>query len=284
MRPSSFARFFLLVLTGLSAACAPATAPVEKSATFPGEIRVTETVADHGRTGIKGQVLLKESGQPMGGAYVNIYPDATSNLLGPSQFISRPTADNGGYQLDLPPGTYYIVARKRMTGQPTGPLSPGDFYSEHQRVVTTVVPGRVSVVDLSMVPMRAPMFFKKVVIERETDTGIRGVLVDQQGNPVPGGFAMAYVNQDMRRLPDFASTLSNENGQFTLYLPQGGTYYLGARIHAWDMPRPGEPYGKYGGDTPTPVPVAEGAFADGIRIEMKPFTGTYEPGKSRRPF
>jgi hypothetical protein len=88
----------------------------------------------------------------------------------------------------------------------------------------------------------------------------------------------------MKRLPDYASTLSNEQGNFTIYLPEGGTYFLAARIHAWDMPSPGEPYGKYGGEQPTAITVATGQFVENLQIEMAPFSGPYQPGKSRRPF
>jgi len=266
----------------LLGACIPGPEP--PSATRADLTRVTKSVDGKGRTGIDGQVLVKETGEPLPGAYINIYPDAFTNLLGPSQFISRPTDANGRYQIDLPPGTYYVVARKRMTGDPTGPLSPGDYYSEHHRVITTVEAGRVALVDLGVVTMRAPMFFKKGSVEQETRTGIRGVLVDGQGKPVPGGFAMAYLDDNLQRLPDFTSTLSNEKGEFTIYLPKGGTYSLVGRIHVWDMPRPGEPYGRFGGETPAPVTVADDTFVEGIRIVLTPFTGTYEPGKSRRPF
>ena len=171
-----------------------------------------------------------------------------------------------------------------MSGQPSGPLSPGDLFSEHQRVVTTVVKGKISMVDLSLAPMKAPMFFKKATVESQTDTGIRGVLVDTTGKPVPGSFALAYSDPDIKRLPDYASTLSDGNGNFVIYLPQGGTYFLGARIHAWDMPRPGELYGKFGDPEPTPVAVADGAFVEGIRIVLTPFEGAYKEGKSRRPY
>ena len=116
------------------------------------------------------------------------------------------------------------------------------------------------------------------------DTGIRGVLVDQDGNPVMGGFAMAYADPEMKRLPDYASTLSDEEGHFTVYLPEGGTFYLAARIHAWDMPLTGEPYGKYGGSSAAPVKVTTGQFIEQLRIEMQPFAGEYKPGKSQRPF
>lgn len=241
-------------------------------------------VDGRGHTGLQGQIVLKETGAPLAGAFVNVYPDTISNLLGPSQFISSPTDEQGHYRIEVPAGVYYVVARKRLSGQPTGPLEPGDFYSEHQRIMVRVEAGKLAVVDLPVAVMKAPMFFKSRVVDRETTTGILGTLVDQTGKPVMGGFAMAYADPEMKRLPDFASTLSDEQGRFTIYLPDGGTYFLAARIHAWDMPTPGEPYGKYGGAQSAPVTVATDRFVEGVKIEMAPFTGTYQPGKSKRPF
>ena len=249
------------------------------------EVPLVGTYVDgQGKTGIRGHVVLKADGTPLDGGYVNIYPDVISNLLGPSQFISTPTASNGSYQLEVPAGVYYVVARKRISGQSTGPLAPGDYYSEHQRILTRVEAGKFVEVDLPVVVMKAPMFFKNRVVEKETDTGISGVLVDQAGKPVMGGFAMAYSDKEMKRLPDFASTLSDEKGRYTIYLPEGSSYYVAARIHAWDMPSPGEPYGKYGGENPVLLNVATGRFVKDVQIVMAPFSGAYVPGKSQRPF
>jgi len=50
------------------------------------------------------------------------------------------------------------------------------------------------------------------------------------------------------------------------------------------MPVPGEPYGKYGGNSAHAVTVPTGEFVQGVTITMTPFAGQYEPGKSRRPF
>jgi len=237
-----------------------------------------------GRTGLVGQVLLKDSGKPVADAYVNIYPDTLSNLLGPSQYISQPTDSEGRFAIDLPVGNYYVVARKRISGEPSGPLSPGDYYSEHKRIAARVEAGKLGLVELEVVPMKAPMFFKKSLVEKVTTTGIRGTLLDKAGKPVPGSFAIAYNEADLQRLPDFASTLSDGQGQFTIYLPEGGTYYLAARVHAWDMPRPGELYGRYGGKHPLPVKVVENNFVEGLTIILGPFDGEYKPGKSRRPY
>lgn len=278
---SILAVFFLsLPLWGCLGTNQPAECPL-----VPGEQVASTHIDGQGKTGITGRVVLKQEKTPLAGAYVNVYPDTISNLLGPSQFISSPTDSEGRYTVTVPPGTYYVVARKRITGQATGPLAPGDFYSEHQRIVTQVIAGKLSLVDLPVTGMRAPMFFKKEVVERESDTGIRGRLLDAAGNPVPGGFAMAYSDPEMKRLPDYASTLSDADGHFTIYLTNPGTFYLAARIHAWDMPQPGEPYGVLGGkEAPTAVTVNKGKFIEGVAIEMAPFAGTYKEGKSRRPF
>ncbi len=237
-----------------------------------------------GKTGLVGQVVLKDGGTQLAGAFVNIYPDTTSNLLGPSLFISSPTDAEGRYQIEVPAGIYYVVARKRTTGEPSGPLAPGDYYSEHKRIKAEVRDGSMARVDLEVVPMKAPMFFKKNLVERKTDTGIRGRLLDAAGNPVPGSFAIAYVDANLKRLPDYASTLSDSQGRFTIYLPKGGTYYLAARVHAWDMPLHGELYGKLGGEQPTPLQVLKGRFLEDVDLVLTPFSGEYKPGKSRRPY
>ncbi len=273
-----------LTVSLLACQTTPSSSVSTGEASLLGAQWVGTYVDGEGKTGIRGHVTGKEDGKPVAGSYVNIYPDTISNLLGPSQFISTPTDSKGYYHVETPAGVYYVVARKRLSGQSTGPLAPGDYYSEHQRIVTRVETGKLVEVDLPVVVMKAPMFFKNRVVETVTETGISGVLVDQVGKPVMGGFAMAYSDKEMKRLPDYASTLSDAQGQFTIYLPEGSSYYLAARIHAWDMPSPGEPYGKYGGENPVLLEVATGSFVKNVQIVMVPFSGTYQPGKSQRPF
>ncbi|WP_020674843.1 carboxypeptidase-like regulatory domain-containing protein [Geopsychrobacter electrodiphilus] len=252
--------------------------------TTPGGDQVISRMIDgQGQTGISGQVRLKADTSPMAGAYVNIYPNTISNLLGPSQFLSAPTDAAGRYLMELPPGNYYVVARKRLSGLANGPITTGDYYSDHQRILAQVASGKLTQVDLEMLQMRAPMFFKKNLSDTKTDTGIRGVLLDEQGNPLPGGFAIAYVDNNLQRLPDYASTLSNQKGEFTLYLPKGGSYFLAARIKAWDMPHKGEPYGKYGGESALELKIKDNSFVEGIKIRLAPFTGTYKEMNNQRP-
>ncbi|HEY5672777.1 MAG TPA: hypothetical protein VIR78_03650 [Malonomonas sp.] len=237
-----------------------------------------------GRSGVFGKTLLQKDGQPLSGAYVNIYPSHAPNLLGPSTYISSATGADGNYSIDVPPGSYYIVARKRSSGLATGAISPGDYFSEDARKLIEIKAGKLAKVDLPLVYMGAPMFFKQGTGALATEQGVRGVLIDAAGKPQAGAFAIAYTSSDIKRLPDFASSLTNEKGEFTLYLPKAGEYYLAARLHAWDMPRTGEPYGKYDGDVITPIKVAEKEFVEGIKMVLLPFEGEYKEGMNKRPF
>jgi hypothetical protein len=51
-------------------------------------------------------------------------------------------------------------------------------------------------------------------------------------------------------------------------------------MQVYDMPRPGEPYGKL----ETPVFVEKGKSSDDVTIIIEPFAGEYQSGKSRRPY
>jgi hypothetical protein len=84
----------------------------------------------------------------------------------------------------------------------------------------------------------------------------------------------------MKRLPDFASTLSGDDGSFTLYLPNGGKWYIGARSHARAAPVPGEPVGRYDGSEDHSLSVAEGDFVEGIEIVLEPFSSQVPAGYS----
>jgi hypothetical protein len=55
-------------------------------------------------------------------------------------------------------------------------------------------------------------------------------------------------------------------------------------ISASDMPTPGVPYGKFGGETSTLVKVTTDSFVKNIRIEVVPFYEAYQSGKSQRRF
>ena len=242
----------------------------------PGEV----TPVSSEDSGIRGRILLRESREAVAGAHVYAYRDYSKNLIGVADFVSKGSAADGSYSLEVPPGEYYLVARKRATGANYGPLVTGDLYDHRfEEEAVRVQGGRHLDRDFHLVLMSEPLFFQAFTeSQRKTGTGIRGRILDASGQPVQGAFATAYMDSNMKRLPDFASTLTGDDGGFTLYLPEGGRWFVGARSHARGVPEPGEPTGRYEGSEDHSLRVETGTFLDGIEIVLKPFRSQVPEG------
>ena len=232
------------------------------------------------RSGVSGSVVMKETGVPVQGVHVYAYTDYSKNLIGVADHVSKGSGEDGSYQMNLPPGEYYLVARKRVSGANYGPIVTGDLYDHRfEQQAFRVEAGRVLEKNFELEELSEPMFFQVFTEgQRKTTTGITGKIFNQDGEPVQGAFATAYRNSDMKRLPDFASTLTADDGSFTLYLPTGGKWYIGARSHARAAPEPGEPVGRYNGSDDHSLEVTENSFLEGIEIILKPFSSRVPEG------
>ncbi len=107
------------------------------------------------------------------------------------------------------------------------------------------------------------------------------VLLDENGEHIPGTFVMGYKNDDMYRLPDFASTLTDDEGNYTLYLLAGGRYWLAGRFFAMKVPVQGEPFARYEGSDDHSVVVKDGTFLEGVDLTLHPYDGS--PPKGYKP-
>ncbi|NOY86294.1 MAG: carboxypeptidase regulatory-like domain-containing protein [Deltaproteobacteria bacterium] len=241
------------------------------------------------KSGAWGRVLLDKTGEPVQNAYIYAYSgvprirSAEMGIIGITDWVSHGSAADGSYRLDLPPGEYYLVARKRASGANYGPLSTGDLYDHSKANLSTRIrKGHYTECNFVLVKLTEPLFFQGLTQkERETTTGIKGRLLDENGEHVPGTFVMAYKNDDMYRLPDFASTLTDDNGDYTLYLPAGGRYWLAARFFAMKIPVKGEPFARYEGSDNHSVVVKDGTFIEGIDMTLRPYDGS--PPKGYQP-
>jgi hypothetical protein len=200
---------------------------------------------------------------------------AQLGIVGITDYVSHGSAADGSYKLDLPPGEYYVLARMRNNGLNYGPLYKGDLF-DHKLVkkAIRVRKGKYTKCDFELGELHEPMFFQGLTVaEKMTDTGIRGRLLDESGEHIPGTFVFAFKDDDMQRVPDFASTLTDDEGYYTLYLPKGGQYWLAARFHAMKPPQPEEPFAKYEGSSDHSVLVEDGKFLDGIDMTLRPYDG-----------
>ena len=255
---SCAAALLLLLLAGCAA---PAGQPDPGAGGPPAPVGVPTQ-------GVRGRVTYQ--GRPLAGASVYAYRRQIANFLGPADFASAPSGSDGSYLIDLVEGSYWLVARKRASGSDAGPLVPGDLQRIHPGNPAAVSPGAFTTVDLELEEMR-DLMFSRTGPRGPTATGIRGRITDAAGAAVAWVFAIAYASADMRRVPDFTSAMTAEDGRFVIYLPAGGRYWVGARKHIRDRPAPGEPFGLYEGSPDHAVEVATGAFVDDIDVVLRPY-------------
>lgn len=241
------------------------------------------------KSGIKGIVVLKSNGEPVEKAFVYAYVGkiesraASLGIIGVTDYVSHGSAADGSFNLDLPPGKYYVVARKRQSGANYGPLRPGDLYDHTLGLKAVVIrKGRYVKSRFKLRRLTEPLFFQGLTLtERVTNQGIKGRLFDEEGNHLPGTFAMAYRNDDMYRLPDFASTVTDDDGFYILYLPKGGRYWLAARTYSMRVPDQGEPFARYEGSDDHSVLVKDNEFLTDVNMILKPYDG--DPPEGYKP-
>jgi hypothetical protein len=148
---------------------------------------------------------------------------------GPADYVSGPTDRQGCYILNLPPGRYCLVARKRSAGKPdVGPLTPEDYSSWVSQPIEV---GRQRAVrlDLTVRKLVGDLLFSAQYTIRVSNTQFKGKITDETGEPLAGLLVVANRRQKISRKPDYASLPSGKDGSFILYLPGGGTYYLGLK-------------------------------------------------------
>lgn len=209
---------------------------------------------------LTGQIVV-----PVEGIYLYAYKPGM-DLYGPAFAVSKATGSDGQYELELPDGDYVVVARKRVNGDDVGPVVAGDNRSEFIQVKV-----KGDLVDLDLT---API---KVGNQRsftgdieETRTGISGLILDSDGNPVEGARVHIYDHVQMSERPKFVSAKSGPDGRYQVYLPAGGTYYLAARDKFGGPPKLGDLYGRYDKGTiePSAVVVREGEVLESIDITV----------------
>ena len=216
-------------------------------------------------------MVKDHTGKPVAGAWVYAYRNTSTSLRGPADFGAR--TDHGGhFFIDLVDGRYYLVARWRRDGGEAGPPQVGDSWALPKNNPVVVVPRQVSSVDFVLQGVKAgqPIIMRSGSLARGK-TGFTGLLVDKAGNPQVGGFALAYTNDDFRRMPDYTSSVVGSDGRFQLFVPAGSRYCLAARTRTRGQPIAGEPYGLLGrGKAGCPLAVKDRLIDIGT-IHLQPY-------------
>lgn len=218
-------------------------------------------------SGISGEIRL--DGAPLGGAIVYAYTDLSSSLKGMGYAMSAPSDSSGRFELALPAGTYYLLARLRQNGgMTTGPLRAGDLIGYAPVNPVKVTDNRVSLVSIPL--LKVPDKVDQLGDSLFGQTALRGQILDRDGRPLAGLRAALYSESQMLNRPLYVSQPTGADGTFVLSFPSGGTYYLAARQQLGGAPAPGELYGTYDGTPDHAVQIKTGEHLGGLQIVVEP--------------
>lgn len=230
--------------------------------------RIAPDPAPAADAGLSG-VVLDEKGKPLGGATVYLFKSAADGFKGMPGSFAR-TKEDGTFRLRVRKGTFFIIARKRQSGEMFGPTLPGDYFGFYPGNPVTLADGSQKGLRIDATPRLSQQEKMGEPQDAARPSVIRARMVDGDGNPVAGVRLLAYKDSAMSGFPAFVSGKSGTDGAVELTVAGPGRYHLLARERLGG-PADGEWYGKYGG---TPDHSAE-AKADGageplvVRVEKR---------------
>lgn len=215
--------------------------------------------------------VYDESGIPLEGVIVSIYLSNVNLFHGPDNYHSNFTGKDGVFNMDLPDGNYYIVARKRINGAFTGPLTNGDYNGEYSNNPIKVISGKTVKVEITARKIEGLMLFSPMTTARNR-IQIKGIVKDKSGNFKEGMYVVGYTNPSMWNKPDFISQPTNAKGEFALYVDKPGKYYLLAKQVFKKPPVIGELIGNYAGSEDHGIEVKDEKGISDLLLIVSPFT------------
>ena len=151
-------------------------------------------------------------GAPAGGAEVQAFAKAGVERSG-TPFLTATARDDGSFSLSLPPGNYFLVARKTVRRDGRERTYKGEFAGNP---LTVRDGGSTRGIVVPLEEMSSGGFTPRA------GTGVAGVVV-AEGKPVPGAYVYAYPdNVGTVRGPAYSAfARTGEGGTFRLPLREG---------------------------------------------------------------
>lgn len=172
-------------------------------------------------SGLAGTILFQD--QPLSSAQIEIYlKEGQDRATLP--FATTSSDPAGRYQINLPPGRYYLIAKKKMEGSggPTrmlmaaSPLNPIELQAGKKEVA----------------PFNLREMGRDGALVAEAGTGVKGRIVHNR-QPVANAFVYVYSEKSAGLIgPSYGEAVRTAaDGTFTIPLP-AGNFYLAARKRA----------------------------------------------------
>ncbi len=160
--------------------------------------------------------------------------------------------DQGRFDLELTPGTYYLAYIKHDNPNDVGPPKNGEIIwvgrdLNSQPIAYRLGPGEM--LNLGRLSEAVPYDPAMIKVGNGVITAIEGRIVGEDDKPIADAAVFAFMTPTTVGRPLFTSELSDNLGRFLLRVERGGTYYLKVR-------------GKHGGGQP-----GQDSILDGERDE-----------------
>jgi len=216
--------------------------------------------------GVSG-VVYDEKGEPLAGGTVYFYKSPSDGFRGIPGFFARVGTD-GSFRARIRKGSFFVIARKRESGELFGPTEIGDYFGYYARNPVVLNEGDAAGVRIDAVP-RLGMLEKFEGFEaQERGITLRVQVTDASGSPVSGVRVLAYRTEGMTGFPAYVSGKSGEDGRADLTVLDEGIYFLLAR-EKLGGPAEAEWYGKYAGSPDHSLDVRKGSAPPGVRITVE---------------
>lgn len=222
-----------------------------------------DPVAGYGITG----TVHDELGAPLSGAVVYGYQSAADGFKGMPGVFTR-TREDGTFHLRVRKGTFFVLARKRVSGDLFGPTLPGDRFGFYPGNPVSLAEGRGKGVRIDTQPRQAMQEKLGDAYAPVPAILLRARMVDGAGRPAAGVRLLAYRNEGMTGTPAFVSSRSGNDGSVALEVAGEGTYFLLARENLGG-PADGERYGKFMGTKDHSVKVTRDGAAGTVEIVVE---------------
>ena len=179
--------------------------------------------------GLEGRVTV--DGQPVPGGAVFAYLSYEDVLAFKPYAASGATGDDGSYTLDLPPGKYFVVAKKRAAGVTDGPLAVGDGYSFNGSNPITVDPGAYVHVGFSLSRKLAEVQYRDGL---DPATGSLEGVIEYGGKPLEGASLQIFLDgAELFRGQGYASAPpTGKSGSFRIDLLPESAFFVVVRKRA----------------------------------------------------
>lgn len=212
-------------------------------------------------SGVAGQVLFE--GKPLGRAYVHVFSEAGGNFRGLG-LAAIPAGEDGRFRIKVPPGSYYLIARKRRGGGMYGPPGKDDAVGYYPGNPVTVRPGAFSTLVLETTT-RIDLLEELWGSDGKGAGWFEGTVAEAGGKAAAGLYVLFYTDEARSGMPAFVAGPTDARGRFKVRAA-AGKFHLLARSNLGGPLEAGEWYGES-------VLSAAGPPAGGVRISVDRYRG-----------